>query len=42
MSSAAENAAEERDGMGRVYVMVLVCHTLVIFTLWLFGRTFSS
>jgi hypothetical protein len=41
MSSAAETPIE-RDDMKRVYAMVLVCHTVVITALWLFGRIFSS
>ena len=41
MSSAAESPAD-RARMTRTYVLVVVCHTLVIAALWLFGRTFSS
>jgi hypothetical protein len=41
MSLPAASRAEE-DGMIRVYALVLVWHALVITTLWLFGRTFSS
>jgi len=28
-------------GMGRTYVLVLVCHAAAITLLWLFGHTFS-
>jgi hypothetical protein len=37
MSSTAAD-----DGMGRLYVLVLICHAFVICALWLFGRIFSS
>ena len=41
MSSAADVRAE-RDDMTRVYALVVVCHAVVIFGLWLFGRIFSN
>lgn len=38
MSSTEQSA----DGMGRTYVLVFVCHAVVITALWLFGRAFSG
>jgi hypothetical protein len=38
MSSAI---VDDKD-MRRLYVLVLLCHALVITALWLFGRAFSS
>jgi hypothetical protein len=33
--------ARADDGMGRTYILVLICHAAVITLLWLFGRLFS-
>jgi hypothetical protein len=33
--------ASPDQGMGRTYILVLVCHAIVITLLWLFGRAFS-
>jgi hypothetical protein len=38
MSSPDANADR---GMGRTYLLVLVCHTVVITLLWFFGHVFS-
>jgi len=34
------DAPAER-GMGRIYLLVLICHAVAISLLWLFGHLFS-
>jgi hypothetical protein len=41
MSFPAASRAGE-PGMRRVYSLVLIWHAIVITSLWLFGRVFSS
>jgi hypothetical protein len=41
-SPAVLRQRDDDEGMLRTYVLVFVCHGLVITALWLFGRTFSS
>jgi hypothetical protein len=38
----APTSTRDDESMRLVYVLVVICHTAVILSLWIFGRVFSN